>query len=288
MYNEPHEISIKDWECFYKLCNELQGYGQDNTDKVIFRGHQDAEWDLIPSLARYIGNSQKIYDAEEELKNKFIQKWFFDEMKPYIEHTSLFPVLYIMQHYGIKTRMLDWTLSWKVAAYFATENKDGDSKDSAVWYINKTQVENQFKGICKEYEKRSQYQINKRDCELCWDQINESNCPARQSCNNQIRCNAIFFKDVLSTATDVRMMIQASCFTYCSNPLVDHIKCIAKVLGEDTKKYCKKMIIPSTLKPKFRSKLEQSEYKREKLFPEKVEEWHKVTFEEIMSKSQNK
>jgi hypothetical protein len=194
-----------------------------------------------------------------------------------------------MQHYGIKTRMLDWTLSWKVAAYFATDNNvDSNDKDAAVWCINKTQIENRFQDVCKEYTERSQYQVKRVEANTCWDVTNQSNCPARQPYNDQIRCNAIFFKDILSSSTDVRMMIQASHFSYCPNPLANHIECITKVLGGDTDKYCTKMIIPAALKPKFRKELKQSGYTHEKLFPVVVDKWFDETFKGIMSKYQNK
>jgi|GEM_PF-2789517 len=291
MTDALEDIRIKSWEHFNKVCLKLEGYGSGSTDTVIFRGCRDAGWELIPSLYWKLKtlqiDSQQIHEIEREFIDRFKQKWFFDEMKSYIEHTSLFPVLYIMQHYGIKTRMLDWTLSWKVAAYFATESDPKfDGKDAAVWCINRAQIENRFEEFCGEqYKQRS---LNRgisslNNYNLCLKNKNE--CPVKQP-NSQIQCNAIFFKDVFSSSTDARMIIQASVFTYCPNPLLDHIECINKVLVEDTEKYCKKMIIPKELKREFRSELDRSEYTREKLYSEGVEKWCKETFLEILAEYQ--
>lgn len=295
--HSSEEITIQNWEHFNKVCWKLEGYGSDSTDTVIFRGQKDKDYDdgkLTPSLYREIiergVGQQKIYDIEKALITAFVQMWFPPEMKSYIEHHLLFQILSVMQHYGMKTRMLDWTFSWKVAAYFATESHPKlDEKDAAVWYINRTQVEKRFKEFCgEEYDRRSLHRgiSSLNNYNLCW--TNENECPAKQP-DSRIQCNAIFFKDVPSTSTDVRMIVQASVFTYCSNPLVDHIECIAKVLGEDTEKYCKKMIIPKELKLQFRNQLKtQLESPGEKLFPIINQDDNKKTFEEIMSKYQEK
>ncbi len=288
MVNAPEVISVENWSHFCRACNELEGCGQDTNDAVIFRGHQEAGWELRSSLARETlrgketDHGEKTNQIEEALKDAFVSKWFLDEMKPYLEHRALLRMLYIMQHYGIKTRMLDWTLSWKVAAYFATEEGE-DNADGAVWCLNQTQVENRFRDICQQYKDRSQCAGRSVGHNYCWDVTNANKCPVRKP-NNEIQCNGVFFKDVLSSSTDVRMLIQASIFTYCPNPLADHLECIAKVLGEDTKKYCKKMIITRALKPQFRNQLRRSHYTREKLFPVINQEDNREILEVVMKR----
>ena len=43
--------------------------------------------------------------------------------------------LFLMQHYGLRTRLLDWTESSLIALYFAIRDNSGDV-DAAVWAMN--------------------------------------------------------------------------------------------------------------------------------------------------------
>jgi hypothetical protein len=44
-----------------------------------------------------------------------------------------------MQHFGLFTRLLDWTEDWRIALWFALEAPSRE--DSALWVVNKTEVE---------------------------------------------------------------------------------------------------------------------------------------------------
>ena len=43
--------------------------------------------------------------------------------------------LSLMRHYGIPTRLLDWTHSFLVAAYFAVDDAD-KARDCAIWALD--------------------------------------------------------------------------------------------------------------------------------------------------------
>jgi len=290
---EP-KTTINDWKGFCELCNRLEGYEPENDEykEVIFRGQPNSvsQMELRSSLYRHLKHENiidGINSIEKELYEKFRDTWFPEEMKSYLDHISFFQLLAVMQHYGIKTRLLDWTRYWKVAAYFATKDNRCEDKDAVVWYIDRTEIENRLKGYCKNYEGLlNSTSIRSLDIpnRLCLQQ-NDNRCPARYSSNGQQYCNAVFFKPIFRTATDIRMIVQASIFTYCLNANADHIKCIAEILGTNTAKYCGKIIIPAELKRTFRDKLQGLGCQ---IKPVINEEWCGQLLKTIVDKYKNK
>jgi len=95
-------------------------------DKVprlyIFRGQENFNWEVIPSLARYpsvLRDFKYWYEFENYILEEF-QKYsirFFND-KP----TKDIDWLVLAQHHGLPTKLLDWTLNPLVALYFAVNN----------------------------------------------------------------------------------------------------------------------------------------------------------------------
>ena len=104
----------------------------------IFRGLSNVEYDLVSSLGRCIDNkiketglAKKDFLEEEQKALQVFQTEaisFLDR-----EPKSIWQWLAIAQHYGLPTRLMDWTTNALVALYFAV--KDESSSDSVV-YVN--------------------------------------------------------------------------------------------------------------------------------------------------------
>ena len=94
-----------------------------------FRGQPRSSWGLVPSLAR----KAKTSAAETALIKRFKQNA--------LTHLSDRPAsewewMFLMQHYRLPTRLLDWTESPLVALYFAIENTKHKNYDAALWCLD--------------------------------------------------------------------------------------------------------------------------------------------------------
>lgn len=102
-----------------------------DTRTMIFRGVSRSTFDLQPSIARVPAPTPEARFAyEEQILEDFQERAF-----PHLRHEpkNSLEWLTLAQHYGIPTRLLDWTSNPLVALFFAVE-KDDDF-DGAVYKI---------------------------------------------------------------------------------------------------------------------------------------------------------
>ncbi|MGZ5222345.1 MAG: FRG domain-containing protein, partial [Chitinophagaceae bacterium] len=124
-----------------KICSTGELFEHLNTlpNNFIYRGHADAKWSLASSLERVIGGAwsfEKAKKFEEFSLLNFKPKFHLYDHEN-IQPNSKLAWLSIMQHYGVPTRLLDFTESPYVALYFALEAYQPQSKaDLAVFALD--------------------------------------------------------------------------------------------------------------------------------------------------------
>lgn len=122
------QIKLKSWKEFKELVENARL-------EWIFRGQSNANWELQTTLERS-EIVENFPEFEDELLTDFKAgvKFYVDKEQPPIttlEHFSL------LQHFGAPSRLLDFTKSPYIAAYFAFEEIDKESDLIAVWVVNK-------------------------------------------------------------------------------------------------------------------------------------------------------
>ena len=132
--NEKNDREVKNWNDLHSVLYSIRktSYGRYRSD-FVYRGTGDKCWSLDTSLQRLGSHYPKV---EGPLLRAFERYARPGE----IASDALLFKLAVAQHYGLPTRVLDWTTSPKVALHFATFEEQHFDKDAAIWCVNVDKV----------------------------------------------------------------------------------------------------------------------------------------------------
>ncbi len=124
---QPNIIKAGSWDEYKKLTTSL-------SENWVFRGQLNADWEIRNALERtafikhHNGIEKTFLKEFQRGSRNYLQK---DEMPQHIIEW-----LALMQHHGAPTRLVDFSKSPFISAYFAFEQCWDDAQNVAIWAIN--------------------------------------------------------------------------------------------------------------------------------------------------------
>lgn len=103
---------------------------------LLWRGHGDSRWPLEPTLQReWRDDAAGLKRAEAQMFREF--KRAAPYLLPSVTQND-WDTLSLAQHYGLPTRMLDWTVNHMIALWFALSRPS--ASDATVWAFRPRKV----------------------------------------------------------------------------------------------------------------------------------------------------
>lgn len=118
-----------------EIFDKLEKYSKD--EKYIFRGVTNKGYDLIPSFIRIFNKEKRHKSIDDLIDNHNALIKYLDE----ISNHRVDLAYMLAQHYGIGTKLLDFSSDYLVALMFSVnewiEDKKNNNRTGAVYVINK-------------------------------------------------------------------------------------------------------------------------------------------------------
>jgi hypothetical protein len=221
----------------------------------MFRGQRDSRWSLASSLERAAGL------APMDVAEKIVWRIFRRSAHHYLDAQEIpqddFEWLALMQHHGAPTRLLDFTRSSYVAAFFALESAVREKESScAVWAINipwcKVQAVRQIRQIGPDYASLKVF-----------DDIASERMFGEVVLENRRR----FVVPVEPTRMNRRLSIQQGLFLAPGDTSVTLERNLEAYKAAESKRKILKFVIPNALRREALEDLYRMNITRTTLFP---------------------
>ena len=241
-------IEVKSWD---QLQDELFGDSWNEElrrfrSRFAFRGLSDSTYRLETTLMRLGG---KYAELERHMLRNF-KKYAHRNV---VEHDSLWHWLSVAQHYGLPTRVLDWTYSPFIAMHFATANIEKFDLDGVIWAVDYVKAHKLLPPKLRTWVEREG--ANVLTVELLSEVVNS----LQELDSLDSEKVVIFFEP---PSIDDRIVNQYAFCSVMSDPCL--------VLDDwflAHPEISKRIIIPASLKWEIRDKLDQSNVNERVLFP---------------------
>lgn len=214
--------------------------------RYAFRGLSNAGYRLETTLMRLGGDYA-------ELEHHILRNFSKYAHRNVVQTDSVWYWLSVAQHYGLPTRLMDWTYSPFVAMHFATANLERFDCDGVIWAVNYLKVHqllpDNLRDVLDE-EGANVYTVK---------MLSETVKSLHELDTLEQRDFVIFFEP---PSIDDRIVNQFAFFSVISNP-----RLILDDWLRSHQHLWRKIIIPKELKWEIRDKLDQANITERVLFP---------------------
>lgn len=221
----------RSWAEFLDIVAEVEARSGD----FVYRGQSDATWDLKPSLARIssgfsaaMEGERKAYSTFRARSQNFLNPNIFSVLT---RHYNIFLWWAVMRHHGVPTRILDWSRSPFIAAYFACES---GSEPGAVWCVDRSVLSSQMGSAHEGYSDFNKFLSSTASV--------DDRKAMEAALYNESASHLITIVDT-NFLTD-RMERQQGLFSFSNLPHLDHAKEIADALSIVRPQAFLKILIP--------------------------------------------
>lgn len=230
----PTEV-LRDWAHFVDLVHKFVP-ALNQPPEYVFRGQANAAWSLVPFLHRIITTTDRAraVEIEKGLDKEFRAEGVLRIDDPVIaavlKGPGLLERLAFMRHYSVPTRLLDWTSSPYVAAYFAVAEEF--HVNGCVFVVHSASLNEDLSPPADDPE------LDK----VLNERLLDPGAPDQM---------VFYYPDIRA----LRTSIQQGHFSVNTRPLVNHDEPILRTTlpksKEREKQLCARLIIPAGLKHTF-------------------------------------
>lgn len=213
--------------------------------RCAFRGLSDAGYRLETTLMRLKGNYL-------ELENHLLRNFKKYAHRNVVSGNSIWHWLAVAQHFGLPTRLMDWTYSPFCALHFATSELEKFDTDGVVWAVNYVRAHRLL-------PENLRIQLEREGANVFTVEMLSESLRTLQDLD-RLRDDpfVLFFEP---PSIDERIANQFAFFSVMSSPRV--------ILDEwlERNPIARKIVIPAALKWEVRDKLDQANITERVLFP---------------------
>jgi hypothetical protein len=125
-------------DSLHDLLDVVSRLNQRLPTEVWWRGHAMEEWNLLPHIWRLKPGKAPRLKEQLQLERNLTIRFLHGATTrhPHWPEEDHSVQLAMMQHYGLPTRLLDWTESPLFALFFAVREREYETRDGALWALN--------------------------------------------------------------------------------------------------------------------------------------------------------